>query len=477
MDKRRMGYLIGVVILLAWVSLIQAATESEEAQRYMARGMAAVEMAKSASDYALAAKEFEQAAKLAPDWPDIYYNLGSVQSKAGDITSAIKSFQRYLDLSPKSPDAAKVRDEIFKLEYRLERENMATTLEGTWNGPNGQTFKMKLDGARFQLTRDRVGDDILVMKVMFKSITSPMADVPLVFSGTLVGDKISGQYLQAAGKVNSGNCNMPERKGDFEGAVDVAAHQMRIVYNRVTLEYKWEFKTMLSDEVICRQTNRKETPGYVLELNKQPLLGSASVPNNTTGGYLGTTLQEMTEELAKTSGLNKVKGAFVQTVIKKSPAEQAGLKSGDIILSFDGKEINEVSVLPPIVAATPVGKTVDARIFRDGKEQTIKVKIGNRQSILDSEKASAASRIAAAYKTGAYKGVRNYENGDKYEGEFTNRTLNGKGTYTYANGDKYVGEFVDGKFTSKGTFTCSNGKQFMGNLEGKEPLGLTIACD
>lgn len=438
----------------------------------MARGMAAVEMAKSASDYALAAKEFEQAAKLAPDWPDIYYNLGSLQSKAGDITSAIKSFQRYLDLAPKSPDAAKVRDEIFKLEYRLEREKLATTLEGTWDGPNGQTFKMKLDGARFQLTRDRLGDDILDLKSMGKSYIGPMTDVPLVFSGTLVGDKISGQYVQAAGKGNV-YCDMPERRGDIKGTVDVASGQMRIVYNRVMLEFLMEFRSFFSSELVCRQTNRKETPGYVLELKKQPLPGSASVPDNATGGYLGTTLQKMTEDLAKASGLNKVKGAFVQAVNKNSPAEQAGLKSGDIILSFDGKEINEVSVLPPIVAATPVGKTVDTRIYRDGKEQTVKVKIGNRQGIVqDSEKASVPSP-----PTGAYKGVRNYENGDKYEGEFLNGKIHGKGIYTYANGDKYEGAFVDGKFTSKGTFTCGNGNQYTGNLEGKEPLRLTITCD
>jgi hypothetical protein len=135
--------------------------------------------------------------------------------------------------------------------------------------------------------------------------------------------------------------------------------------------------------------------------------------------------------------------------------------------------------MPPIVAATPVGKTVDARIYRDGKEHTVKVKIGNRQNIvLDSEKdAAAKAALDAAYKTGAYKGVRNYENGDKYEGEFTNRQFNGKGTYTYANGDKYEGEFVNGKFTSKGTFTCSNGKQFTGNLENKVPLEFTIRCN
>jgi tetratricopeptide (TPR) repeat protein len=268
MCRRQIGCLISMVILLVWVSVVLAGTVSEEARRYMARGIAAVEMAKSASDYALAAKEFEQAAKLAPDWPDIYYNLGSVQSKSGDITSAIKSFQRYLDLAPKSPDAAKVREEIFKLEYRRDREKLVAALEGTWTGPNGQTFALKLEGSRLQLTRARLGDDILVVKSMGTS-TGPMTDVPLVFSGTLVGDKISGQYLQAAGK--SGKyCDMPERKGDFEGTVDVAAGQMRIVYNRVTLKYQMQFKSLLSDELVCRQTNRQETPGYVLELKRRP---------------------------------------------------------------------------------------------------------------------------------------------------------------------------------------------------------------
>lgn len=90
----------------------------------------------------------------------------------------------------------------------------------------------------------------------------------------------------------------------------------------------------------------------------------------------------------------------------------------------------------------------------------------------DSQKASIPSLL-----TGAYKGVRTYENGDKYEGEFFNRKIHGKGIYTYANGDKYIGEFVDGKFTSKGIFSCSNGKQFTGNLENKVPVNFTARCD
>ena len=104
--------------------------------------------------------------------------------------------------------------------------------------------------------------------------------------------------------------------------------------------------------------------------------GNAHVPTNTTGGYLGVKFQPMTQDLAEASGLDKVKGAFVIIAQKNSPAAKAGIKPGDIILAIDGKNINEASALPHIVDATPIGKTVDVVIFRNGKEQTVKVKIG-----------------------------------------------------------------------------------------------------
>jgi len=271
MYRRQIECFISVVILIFWVSVTLAETVSEEARRYMARGIAAVEMAKSPGDYALAAIEFEQAAKLAPDWPVIFYNLGGVQSKIGDYTSAIKSFQRYLELAPQSPDAAKVQEEIFKLEYRRDREKLATNLAGTWTSSNRKTFKLLLDGSRLQLTRDDQNgdDDILTIKSMGTHI-GPMTDVPLVFSGTLIGDKISGYYLQPAGKY-AGYCNVAERKGKFEGAVDIAAGQILIVYSRITFEYEMEFKSFFSAELVCRMTKRQETPGYVLELKRNPL--------------------------------------------------------------------------------------------------------------------------------------------------------------------------------------------------------------
>lgn len=200
--------------------------------------------------------------------------------------------------------------------------------------------------------------------------------------------------------------------------------------------------------------------------------GNSPVPGNSAGGYLGVRVQSVTEDLAQASGLNKVKGAFVLIVSKNSPAQQAGIKSGDIILSFDGKEITDWKVLNPTVQSTPVGKTVDVLIFHDGQERIVKVKTGNLQSALPAENAPVS-----ALPAGAYQGSRNYENGDKYVGGFIQGKFNGKGIYTYAKGNKYEGEFADGKFTAKGTFTCGNGKQYEGNLEGKEPLGLTIVCE
>jgi len=112
-----------------------------------------------------------------------------------------------------------------------------------------------------------------------------------------------------------------------------------------------------------------------------PAAPSASAPASTSasGGYLGVRVQAVTQDLAQAMGLKKVGGAFVLVALKNSPAEQAGIKSGDIIVSFDGKEINDWQSLIPMVKATPVGKTVEIRFYRDGKEHTVQTKVGDLQ--------------------------------------------------------------------------------------------------
>jgi serine protease Do len=93
-------------------------------------------------------------------------------------------------------------------------------------------------------------------------------------------------------------------------------------------------------------------------------------------GWLGVRIQAVTEEIAETLGLNEAKGALVATVIEGGPAEEAGIRAGDIVLEFDGKDVEEMRRLPRIVAETDVDKSVDVVLWRDGRKESVKVKVG-----------------------------------------------------------------------------------------------------
>jgi hypothetical protein len=319
--------------------------------------------AKTPKDYKRAVHEFEQAAKLAPNWPDVYFNLGAVQAKAGNYGEAMRQYKRYLELAPKSPDAAKVREEIYKLEYRAEAQEAARPKE------------IRRDG-RF------------------------IAYV----NGTVLDTRTN---LIWAAKDNGSGINWQDAKKYCEnyrggGYTD------------------WRMPTLneLAGLYDKAKTYKSECPD------------------------------------------SKVSGADVhltELIRLTCVAPWASETSGTCAWQFDlngGGRYCFPPVNGPIYRALPV-----------------------RSSKIEDNNPLSGSASVPSPPTGSYKGVRNYENGDKYEGEFTNRNLNGKGTYTYANGDKYVGEFVNGKIHGKGTFTCSNGKQFTGNLENKVPLEFTVRCN
>ncbi len=92
-------------------------------------------------------------------------------------------------------------------------------------------------------------------------------------------------------------------------------------------------------------------------------------------GWLGVTVQKVTPEIAKNFGLDRAYGALVADVTKNSPADKAGVKRGDIIIEYNGKEIKDMYELPRLVAATPVGKTVVMKVFRDGQVVSLDVTI------------------------------------------------------------------------------------------------------
>jgi len=93
-------------------------------------------------------------------------------------------------------------------------------------------------------------------------------------------------------------------------------------------------------------------------------------------GYVGIYPQELTPELAKTYNLDKPKGVLVAQIAKGSPAEKAGIKEGDVIIKFDGKEAADVEAFRLMVAQTPPGKIVNVELVTErGERKTVKLKV------------------------------------------------------------------------------------------------------
>jgi serine protease Do len=93
-------------------------------------------------------------------------------------------------------------------------------------------------------------------------------------------------------------------------------------------------------------------------------------------GYLGVYLQEITEELQDALGLPSLNGVLISDVMEGTPADKAGIKSGDVVLAYGGQPVIDMQSFRLQVSATQAGKTVSMKVFRDGREKTLSVKIG-----------------------------------------------------------------------------------------------------
>ena len=103
----------------------------------------------------------------------------------------------------------------------------------------------------------------------------------------------------------------------------------------------------------------------------------------TKRGWLGVRIQVVTKEIADLEKLDRPRGALVASVAKNSPSDKAGIKAGDIILEFNGVQINEMKELPMIVAQTDVGKVVDVKVWRNSREVIKKIKLGRLETSED----------------------------------------------------------------------------------------------
>ena len=105
-------------------------------------------------------------------------------------------------------------------------------------------------------------------------------------------------------------------------------------------------------------------------------------------GWIGVSYQSVTDDIADSFGLDKARGVLVANVTADGPAAQAGIKRNDIILSFGGQDVADLRHFPRLVANARVGSTVDTVVWRQGKQQTLKLKIGE-QDQAEKQNASA----------------------------------------------------------------------------------------
>lgn len=119
--------------------------------------------------------------------------------------------------------------------------------------------------------------------------------------------------------------------------------------------------------------------GFAIPSNMaQQILPQLIEDGKVVRGWLGITMDSVDADLAEKLNLNKPRGALVEVVGIESPAQKAGIERGDVIVSFDGQHVQDIHHLRHLVGATKVGKSVEVKVLRRGKEKLLTVKLGKR---------------------------------------------------------------------------------------------------
>ena len=120
--------------------------------------------------------------------------------------------------------------------------------------------------------------------------------------------------------------------------------------------------------------------GFAIPINTaKGILADLKTKGSVTRGWLGISVQDITEDIAENLKLKDIKGALVGHVFEGDPADKAGIKTGDIIIEIAGKKIQDTHELLRIVAALKIGEKANVKIVRDGREKTLQATIGERK--------------------------------------------------------------------------------------------------
>jgi serine protease Do len=129
---------------------------------------------------------------------------------------------------------------------------------------------------------------------------------------------------------------------------------------------------------IASETGGFEGIGFAIPSNMAVHVAKALLAHGKVErAWLGVRVQEVTPELATSFGLKEPKGALIAEVVKGGPAEQAGLKKGDVVTAYQGQNVPDASTLRNEVAATPVGHEVQVTVVRNGQQQNLTARVRN----------------------------------------------------------------------------------------------------
>jgi len=304
-----------------------AAGTFEDARRHLVRGAAAIEMAKTDSDLTVATDEFQMATEISPEWAFAWMNLGQVQARLGRLQEAMANYKRYLALAPNDKDAARISDEIIKLEFRMEQTARIRNRGGIWVGEGGMPYLAKAEGNSLVLrsTRQRMSRIELDSNEFLGGDTGvPQREFRL----ELQGGKVTGTSSRS--EIPAGKCTVPAETVEAEGSYDEAAGRLELKVPRTRFQARTQMNIFL-DPVSC---------GGVTVLGKEGV--DVTLIGPLPEGGIGAGI-----DLAFVPGgimiRHEWQGHLGVSWVHDCPAKTAGLQPKDEILAIDGVEVKALT--------------------------------------------------------------------------------------------------------------------------------------
>ncbi|MEM7212604.1 MAG: DegQ family serine endoprotease [Pseudomonadota bacterium] len=320
----------------------------------------------------------ESFADLAEQLSPSVVNISTAQNvETGEGNSPIEDLFR--DLNPRGRDGGPRRVQSLGSGFVISAEGIVVTNnhviedadEITVNFPDGLSLEATVIGTDPQT-------DIAVLKI---DHDSPLPFVKFGDSDAArVGDWVIaiGNPLGFAGSVSAGIISARNRDinaGRYDDFIQTDAAINR--GNSGGPLFNMDGEVIGVNTAIVSPTGGSIGIGFSVPANlASQVVDQLQQYGTTRRGWLGVRIQTVNEELAEALGMDRAMGALVAEVTAGGPAEAAGIEAGDVIIKFDGKDVEEMRDLPRMVADTEVDKAVRVVVFRKGNTQTLKVEIG-----------------------------------------------------------------------------------------------------